>query len=98
MAYILFKNIPKEEVNVIVNALHEAGYSNSKYGPKKEDAIGICTTTLTKNYTYLSDYMCSSDPHISWITSRKEVHTTDEFLKELNKQIEIYKKCYPDEN
>lgn len=96
--YILFKNITKEEVEVIINAVHEAGYSNSNYGPKKEDAIGLCTTTLTKNYTYLNDYMCSDNPHVSWITSRKEVTSLDDFLKELNKQIEIYNTCYPDEN
>ena len=98
MAYILFKNITKEEIEVIINALHEVGYTETNYGPKKEKAIGLCTTTLTKNYTYLSEYMCCSDPHISWITSRQEVTTVDDFLKELNRQIEIYNTCYPDEN
>ena len=94
MAYILFKNLNKEEVDGIVNFLEESGYTDSKYGPEKKDAIGVCTTTLTQRYTYLSEHMCCDDPYGSWITSRKEYTTVEDFEEAVNKQIEIFNEIY----
>ena len=95
MAYILFKNITKKEVDKIINFLEESGYKNSKYGPAKQDAIGVCTATLTQQYTYLSQDMCSENPHTSWTCSRKEYVTLDDFENAVKRQLEIYEEVYP---
>ena len=95
MVYILFKNLNNKEIDKVINFLEESGYTNSHYGPKKDEAIGVCTTTLTQNYTYLSEAMCCTNPNASWITSRKEYTTISDFEDAVNKQLEIYEEVYP---
>ena len=82
MLYILFNT--DMDVDNIINALEEKGFTNSGYGPKRDDAIGVCTTTMTHKYTLLSKHMTSSDPHISWVHCRKQCLSEEEFIKGLD--------------
>ena len=38
--------------------------------------------------------MCCDDPYGSWITSRKEYTTVEDFEEAVNKQIEIFNEIY----
>lgn len=94
MAYILFKNITPEEINTIVNFLNSVS-TNSNYGPSIEDAVGICTTTVTNKYTYLSESMCTKEnPYISWVMCRKEYFNVNDFINAVKEHIEEYNKYY----
>jgi len=91
--YILFKNI--HDVNGVVEFLESLGFNNSNFGPMKQNAVGICTSWITHNYTFLSPNMLSLNPHISWTTCRHECKTYDEFKQNVIKQhnqYEEYKK------
>lgn len=94
MAYILFKNITAEEINTIVNFLNSVS-TNSNYGPQREEAVGICTTTITNKYTYLSEHMCTKEnPYISWVMCRKEYFNVNDFINAVKEHIEEYNKYY----
>lgn len=94
MAYILFKNITPEEINTIVNFLNSVS-ANSNYGPSIEDAVGICTTTVTNKYTYLSEGMCTKEnPYVSWVMCRKEYFNVNDFINAVKEHIEEYNKYY----
>ena len=94
MAYILFKNITKEEINTIVNFLNSVS-TNSNYGPTLEEAVGICTTTITNKYTYLSEHMCTKEnPYVSWVMRRKEYFNANDFINAVKEHIEEYNKYY----
>jgi len=94
MAYILFKNITPEEINTIINFLNSVS-TNSNYGPSIEDAIGVCTTTISNKYTYLSEGMCTkNNPYISWVMCRKEYTNVKDFIEAVKKHIEEYNLLY----
>jgi len=98
MAYILFKNITQEEINTIVNFLNSVS-TNSNYGPSIEDAIGVCTTTISNKYTYLSENMCTKDnPYVSWVMCRKEYTNVNDFIEAVKKHIEEYNLFYKEIN
>lgn len=93
-AYILFKNISIDDINTVMNFLNGV-YKNSMYGPNKEEAIGVCTTEYTQQYTYLNDYMCNkTNPYISWIMCRKEYNNINDFMNAVKDEIEEYNVCY----
>lgn len=94
MAYILFKNITPDEINTIINFLNSVS-TNSNYGPQRDEAVGICTTTITNKYTYLSENMCTKDnPYVSWIMCRKEYFNANDFINVVKEHIEEYNKYY----
>lgn len=98
MAYILFKNITPEEINTIVNFLNLVS-TNSNYGPQREEAVGICITTITNKYTYLSENMCTKDnPHISWVMCRKEYFNVEDFINAVKEHINEYNLLYKEIN
>lgn len=97
MAYILFKNINKEDIKTVIDYLEENGYTNSHYGPDENEAVGVCTTSLTLKYTYLSEGMCTKEnPHVSWVMCRKETESVEDFKQKIDKQVEIYNEVYKD--
>ena len=98
MAYILFKNITPEEVEKIVNFLNLVSV-NSNYGPSKENAVGVCTTTITNKYTYLTEGMCTKEnPYISWVMYRKEYFNVEDFINAVNEHIKEYNLLYKEIN
>lgn len=93
-AYILFKNITKEEIKLVIDFLNSVS-KNSNYGPSIEDAIGVCTTTITNTYTYLSENMCTKEnPYVSWVMSRKEYTNIKDFIEAVKEHVEEYNICY----
>ena len=94
MAYILFKNITPEEINTVVNFLNSVS-TNSNYGPQPENAVGVCTTTVSNKYTYLSEHMCTKEnPYVSWVMCRKEYFNANDFINAVKEHIEEYNKYY----
>ena len=93
-AYILFKNITPDDANRVLNFLNEV-YTNSNFGPSLENSVGICTTEFTKQYTYLSDDMCTrTNIYTSWVMSRKEYTSIDSFIDAIKNEIDEYNTCY----
>jgi hypothetical protein len=82
--YILFT--PEMNIDNILSALHNKGLKDSHYGPDKEHAIGVCTTFVTKHYTFLCEPMLSKNPHVSWIHCRKKYETEEEFINAVNNE------------
>lgn len=88
MLYILFDKLTAQDIDEIVNALEKNGYINTRMGALRINAIGVATTPNAykggqKSYAFLSDRMCSENPHVSWTFCRKQCFTKDEFINNL---------------
>ena len=93
-SYILFKNINEEDTNKLLNFI-DSVYKDCGFGPKREDAVGICTTEFTQQYAYLSEDMCTKENiYTSWILRRKEYVAVDDFINGVKVEMEEYEKYY----
>ena len=94
MAYILFKNFTPEEIDTIIN-YPETVSRNSGFGPDRDTAVGVCTTTINNKYTFLNEAMCTREnPYISWVMRRKEFFSVEEFIAAVNDHIREYNLLY----
>lgn len=87
--YILFNN--GLTADQAIEFLEGLGLTDSRFGPIKENAVGVCSSKVTNNYTLLGPWMLSKDPRISWITCRQECKTFAEFKENVIKQRKQYK-------
>lgn len=69
-----------KQINNLIKKLKKCGYTESKFGCPKEDAIGIALYEDEMLFIYLNEEMCSLDPYTSWVLQRKEVYTEKEFI------------------
>ena len=84
--------------NLIINGLKALGFTSSRWSAPEENAVAIALYVDLydahgfggdKNYIFLNDEMCSEDPHTSWITTRAEVNTPQEFIDGAEKMLKI---------
>ena len=86
--YILFNNgITADEA---IQFLEGLGLTDSHFGPTKQNALGVCTSSVTNNYTLLWGSMLSNNPHVSWITQRHLCKSFEEFKEGVIAQHEWY--------
>ena len=77
--------------NVAVGIVEEKIEAIGKKSVKvRMGAVVIATYfagTEIREFIFLSERMCDSNPHISWITSRTKCDTEEEFLKRIDDKI-----------
>jgi len=85
--------ILKKDVNCLdnlVNELKKNGLSHSEYSCNKRNTFAIATHfagTEIREFIFLSERMCSPDPKFSWITSRKQYNSEEEFLAKIDEKV-----------
>lgn len=88
MSYILKKDV--KDFDSLVNELKRNGLSRSEYSCNKRNTFAIATHfagTEIREFIFLSERMCSQDPHSSWITSRKQCESEEEFLTKIDEKV-----------
>lgn len=86
--YILKEDI--KDLSAFINELKKRYLTRSIYSCKQRNVFGIATHfagTEIREYILLTEKMCCSDPHISWITSRKQCKSEEEFLQKVDEKI-----------
>lgn len=88
MYYIFRKDV--KDFNAFIEKLQNRHICRNKHSCNKRNAVAIATYfagTEIREFIFLSERMCDSDPHISWITSRIKCDTEEEFLKRVDDKI-----------
>ena len=88
MYYIFRKDI--KDFNAFIEKIKNRYICKSKYSCNKRNAVAIATHfagTEIREFIFLSERMCDSNPHISWITSRTKCDNEEEFLKRIDDKI-----------
>lgn len=94
-----YKVSNREEAERAVNALKELGFTISEYGAQEitDEVKGVATfiapyeLTIEKKYILLYGHMMCPNPHVSWITARKEVKSVDELVEGAKAVVLFYK-------
>ena len=88
MYYILKEDI--KDLDSLINELKNRMLKRNKYSCNKCNAFAVATwfaSTEIREYLFLSERVCCSDPRISWITSRKQCTSEEEFLTKIDEKI-----------
>lgn len=62
-----------------------------EYSCNQRNAFGIATHfvgTSIREFIFLSEKMCCDDPRMSWVTSRKQCKSGEEFLAKIDEKID----------
>ena len=88
--YILKEDI--KDLDELITWLNSEGLINSEYSCKKRNmcaiAIHLGGPHDTNDYIFCSDMMCSTNPHISWLTCRKRYETQEEFIAAIQERLD----------
>ena len=87
MNYILKTDI--KDFDALVAELKKRYLARSGHSCNKRNAFGIATYfgAEVREFIFLSERMCCSEPTVSWITSRKRCMSEEEFLSEIDAKI-----------
>lgn len=87
MNYILKMDI--KDFDALIAELKKRYLARSEHSCNKRNAFGIATYFAgeVREFIFLSERMCCSEPRISWITSRKRCTSEEDFLSEIDAKI-----------